>query len=50
MIYIRFLFIHFIWVIGRISAGELLHSPLYSIFGIFPVGVLVAVVEFFHQP
>ena len=45
-----FYFIHFINRIGRITAPDIPRSALHGIFGIFPVGVLVLVIEFFNQP
>ena len=44
------LFVHLIRRICRIASLELLHAALDGVFCVFPVGILVAVVEFFHHP
>lgn len=44
------LFILLVDRVGGVAAPELLHTALDGVFGVFPVGVPVAVVEFFHKP
>ena len=40
----------FVWRIRRIASLELLHAVLKGITAVLPVGVLVAVIEFFDKP
>lgn len=43
-------FIHLVRRVCGITAFQFLHTALDGVFGILPVGIFVAVVEFLHKP